>query len=396
MAIYERKRKDGTITYLVRVLDPFGKWYPGETFEDRARALEREAELIRRNRQGKRSSNDARITKVSEYYPVWGSECRQKSSEGWKGSQDQMFRTHCEDLIGGKYLSQVTKAHVGRILNRMAEKGLAPQTRLHVYNLLSKMFEDAIEYFDMDLENPVVEKHHRPEVPETQVNFLEPEQAAKLLEVARDHYAGPVIWIETLAGLRTEATVPLVFRNVEWNHGDPNGGTFRITRYWKRKVKKLVDESKDGKPTLVPISPLLREYLWERWERSSQDLDALICEGPRGGMLDHGTYLKALTSLCAKAGVPRVTPHELRHSATEIWVEAGASQEDLRRLLNHSPGSSATQRYMHRTDRRLQGIAGKMHSLKLIQGNAPQLNETLTQSVRRGGSHSLEVERAGT
>jgi site-specific recombinase XerD len=55
----------------------------------------------------------------------------------------------------------------------------------------------------------------------------------------------------------------------------------------------------------------------------------------------------------------RVTPHELRHSCTELYVQAGASAEDLRRLLNHK-SLAATIRYMHRTDERLQRIASQV------------------------------------
>jgi integrase len=51
-----------------------------------------------------------------------------------------------------------------------------------------------------------------------------------------------------------------------------------------------------------------------------------------------------------------VTPHELRHSATELWVEEGATEEDIVRLLNHSSAASV-RRYLHRSPERLKKIA---------------------------------------
>ncbi len=67
----------------------------------------------------------------------------------------------------------------------------------------------------------------------------------------------------------------------------------------------------------------------------------------------------ALTKICKELSLPRVTAHELRHSCTELYIEAGASAEDIRRLLNQS-SLTATARYIHRTDERLTKIAGNI------------------------------------
>jgi integrase len=100
--------------------------------------------------------------------------------------------------------------------------------------------------------------------------------------------------------------------------------------------------------------PVLKDYLWEKWKRAN-DPEQFVVQARRGGMLSYNTYLHLLERLCDEAEVPRITPHELRHSATEIWIEAGASEEDLRRLLNHKSGAT-TQRYIHRSGTRLSDI----------------------------------------
>ncbi len=79
-------------------------------------------------------------------------------------------------------------------------------------------------------------------------------------------------------------------------------------------------------------------------------------------MLSYETYLRALRRACQEAGVPEVTPHELRHSCAELYVQAGATAEDIRRLLNQS-SLTATARYMHRTDERLNLIASRLGAL---------------------------------
>jgi site-specific recombinase XerD len=102
----------------------------------------------------------------------------------------------------------------------------------------------------------------------------------------------------------------------------------------------------------------LHDFLFEL--SKGKKPDDFVCLSLAGGMLSYEAFVaRTLPGLCKKAGVKRITPHELRHSCTELYVQAGASSEDLRRLLNHK-SLSATIRYMHRTDERLQGIAGKI------------------------------------
>jgi site-specific recombinase XerD len=72
-------------------------------------------------------------------------------------------------------------------------------------------------------------------------------------------------------------------------------------------------------------------------------------------MLSYQTLYKGLKALCRTAGLPEVSPHELRHSCTELWVHNGASKEDCGRQLNQS-NASTTERYMHRTTDRLEAI----------------------------------------
>ena len=56
----------------------------------------------------------------------------------------------------------------------------------------------------------------------------------------------------------------------------------------------------------------------------------------------------------------------LRHSCTEHFVRAGASQEDLRWLLKHKSGST-TLGYMHRDYYRL-----TVKNCPLLQGSLPK------------------------
>ena len=66
-----------------------------------------------------------------------------------------------------------------------------------------------------------------------------------------------------------------------------------------------------------------------------------------------------LRDLCRQLALHIVRPHEQRHSATKLLVEAGASVEGLWRQLNHTSLVS-TKANIHRSDDRLGKITERI------------------------------------
>jgi site-specific recombinase XerD len=93
-----------------------------------------------------------------------------------------------------------------------------------------------------------------------------------------------------------------------------------------------------------------------------------------GRLFNYVSFSRTLPKLCEEAGVKRVTPHELRHSCTELFIQAGASVEDIRRLLNQK-NLSSTARYIHRTDDRLQKFAAQVEKSEPVIFYEPSVSE---------------------
>lgn len=366
MAIVRRKRKDGSITYQVKVKDRGGRWLPSSSFTSLVEARKAEAEIFEIKAKGNgQNLQDARDTSYAEYWEVWSQANRDEVSEGWRISQDQMNRDYVMPVLGELLMADITKADIGKVLNRMTKKGLSQQMKKHVYTLMHTVFSDAVDFYDMLKSSPVKAKHHAPSVARKERRFLEPHHLGHLLDKAREHYyLGPPVWVQALAGLRVEAMIGLSWRSIHWNLNQ-----ILICRAWKAKVGRLEDYPKGKNWEYVPLTPALKEYLWEKWQASRKDPDDFVCPGPNGGMLSYDTYQKAIKPLCRKAGVTELTSHELRHSTSELYVQFGATSEDIRRLLNHK-SLETTQRYMHRTDSRLSSIAASVRLTAIEGGQA--------------------------
>lgn len=373
MAIEPRKTKDGAMRYRARIKDPAGIWYPSEWKDNEADAKRDEADLLDRKFKGAIArGGEAKKYTLNDYWEVWSIDRRPKASEGWRISQDQMYRDYVEPVIGRKRLSEIKEPEIGKVLKRMRDDGYAENTVLHAYTLLNGMFDDAVGFYKMLAESPVNAKYHRPKPKETERDFWEPSVAWKFLEwiprMERKRRTmldlAPAVYLQLLAGMRVSEVQALKWSAVQFGTDQ-----IKIAEIWNNKTKKLQPYPKGKRATYVPIIPVLKRFLVDRHSRATSDF---VAPAWNGKMMSYETYHRALRRACKLAEMPPLDTQELRHTCTEIWVYAGASREDISRLLNHA-SPATTKRYMHRTEGRLQTLAQAItpgSNLRVIPGGA--------------------------
>lgn len=117
-----------------------------------------------------------------------------------------------------------------------------------------------------------------------------------------------------------------------------------------------------GSHRAVPAPGFLLEQIAERAEKVGPE--ALLFPGPDGGVLRtpdvrRGWYARAVR----EAGVPRVTIHDLRHTAASLAVRAGASVLAVQRMLGHTSAAMTLDRYSDLFDDDLTDLAARMDTL---------------------------------
>jgi integrase/recombinase XerC len=130
-------------------------------------------------------------------------------------------------------------------------------------------------------------------------------------------------------------------RRVVRVHG--KGGRERTVPYGLPAQRALDDWLRHGRPVLaVPDSR-----------------DALLL-GARGGRLHPTTARRIVGGYAQAAGLPRTSPHALRHSAATHLLEGGADLRAVQELLGHSSLAS-TQIYTHVSVERLRAAYRQAH-----------------------------------
>lgn len=353
MAIVLAKLKSGQV-YRVRVRDSHGRWHPCKSFCRKVDAERYQRELLVLNDKGIDASLiEMRNKTVQDYISNWI--ILRSVSDGWRMSQDQMIRDYIRPALGHKRLADVRPSDIEKLMAVMTAEKKGGQTRRHVYNILRKLFADAVEN-DWVVKSPV-KRAHRPKVDKRHRSFLCPTEARKLLVHSRNDPYGVAIWLGILAGLRPGEIIAL-----QWDAVDFTNAVIQIKRDFKKKTRCIENSPKQGDWGRAPMPPDLIQFLTV--VKSEQRSGTFVAAGLKGGMIQYETLGFHLTRLCAEAQVTRLTPHELRHTATGMYLDEGATIEDVRKLLNHS-SMAMTMTYIHDADKRLKEIAGTLKVTKV-------------------------------
>ncbi|MGK5086347.1 site-specific integrase [Bdellovibrionota bacterium FG-2] len=346
MAINRREGKNG-LSYQVKIKGSDGSWVT-ETFDRKADADKRKAELRIQKTSGSVVSNWNRGLTLDDYFPVWDSETRGTgASPGWRGSQIQMYRDHIGPIIGGMKLQQITPANISKVISAASEKGLGPSMRKHVYVLLRKIFGDAVEMFHVLPKNPVLRKF-QPKLPKKEAKYLEPEDTKQLLQLVRGRPYEVAVWLGVLAGRRIGE-----IQSLKWDAVDLDKGLIFIRSTYVRKENLFRTYPKGRRWQTIQMPPELLELMKREKLLSKSEF---VVTAANGDFLPYHIYTVALKRYCREAGVKSLSSHGLRHSCSEIYMANGASRDDMRILLNHST-STVTDGYVHDKGERVGRVA---------------------------------------
>jgi len=100
--------------------------------------------------------------------------------------------------------------------------------------------------------------------------------------------------------------------------------------------------------------------------------DDLVWAHPDGGYLPLPPYERGWWQQAViRAELPRITPHDLRHTAASLSVSAGANVKALQRMLGHVSAAMTLDTYSDLFDDDLDSVADALDAAVVKLGIAP-------------------------
>jgi site-specific recombinase XerD len=129
----------------------------------------------------------------------------------------------------------------------------------------------------------------------------------------------------------------------------------------KRSAHLIVRQGKHGNYRTVPLTKTVRQALtnYLAQHSNSKDSDATLWVGRKRSLTQSSSVLRLIDKYCIQANIPKVTPHQLRHTfATRYLLKNSGDLRGLAALLGHSDLNTV----MLYTEPSLEDLAQRMES----------------------------------
>jgi site-specific recombinase XerD len=241
---------------------------------------------------------------------------------------EELYRLRIKDMFGSKRLNQVTRLQIQTFHSNLIAEGLAAATANHHIKLIRHMLNLACEWQMLDL-NPA-SRIHMFEEDNKQERYMNDAQLGNLLEVLRTDSCRSVCLI-TMFLLATGCRLGEVL-SATWAQVDKDKRVFRVS----------ASNSKSKRMRPVPLNDTAIEVL-NQLDTEGQYEHLFINKKTKKPYVN---IAKVWERLRAKAGLPHLRLHDLRHQAASNLINSGSSLYIVQQILGHSD-PSVTQRYAH-------------------------------------------------
>lgn len=349
----DRRRKTSR-WYAVLKVDG-GRQFHAASPNTREAAKDLLAELQRERRAGVSGS---RTLTLGEYLSGWLQTVRPSMAPATWKQHESICRLYLAPGLGRRPLSGL---RVGDVRAYLRRTDLDAQTLRHHRATLRRALADARR--DGRLTENVAALAEPPRLDRRERPTLTPDEARRLIDGTRSDRLWACWVVMVTAGLRAAEVLGL-----QWE--DIDGGELHVrnTLHWIDGGPGLMDPKTAKSRRTVPLTAIAIEALGVHRKRQLEERMKAGKPGTSGyvfttaeGLPCRGENLSArLHVLLEGLGLPRVNPHDLRHTAATIMVAAGVPIEKVAAILGHSSVRITNDLYLHLRPGDLQSAADAM------------------------------------
>jgi len=262
----------------------------------------------------------------------------------FKLSTRQLYRSlterHFVPYFGVRKLHEIPRLEVQRFITLKRGEGYATKTLEHLRNLLSRLFQTAVDW-GMLQENPARGLKLPPREPRREVHILSAEGIQRLLG-ALPEPSRTIFALGIVTGLRIGELLGLKIDDV-----DLTGATLHVRRaFYRGEVgSPKTRRGERSIPLASHVVGLLMHYLGGRTVQS----EWLFSSKAGTPLNDRNLMRRQVEPVCKALGIPHFGWHSLRHTFRTMAANRGIQPELVRAILGHE-SLETTMIYMHRVD----------------------------------------------
>lgn len=266
-------------------------------------------------------------------------------------------------VIGDVPLQRLNPAHVSAVHAALTRAGYRRATIVHTHNVLHNALKQAVRWRLIAVNPCDAAPAGQVEQPPT---VAWDTATARRFQAAVAADPDAVLWLLAIAtGLRRGELLGLKWADVDWERGqlrvvrarvrNPAGGT--MEQGTKGKRARVLDLAPQDVAMLREHRRRQRE-LRLRHADNWRDRGWVFCEPPGVGRnaglpggrpLSPSTFTRRWAAILRATGLPRIRPHDLRHTNATVLLEQGVHPRMVQERLGHATFAETMDRYSHAT-----------------------------------------------
>ena len=362
------KRKDGRWTSRVSLPGGKRKDFFGKTRQEVAEKL---VEATKKRQENLPIVDERQ--RVDQFLAAWLESIVPSVKPKTHVTYEGLVRLHAVPSIGKVALARLSPQHLQRLYGKRLDAGLSPQSVRHLHAVLHRALEQATRW-NLVVRN-VADLVTPPRAQRHEMKTFDPAQARLLLGAAKGDKLEAFYVLAVTTGMRLGELLAL-----RWQDVDIEEGSIRVRGTLSRTSEGLVitEPKTHGSRRQVSLGEIAVEAL--RLHRVNQTAERLLggSDWRDNGLVfankvgrpieDTHVRRRSFEPLLAKARLPRIRFHDLRHTAATLLLAQGIHPKIVSERLGHSRVGITLDLYSHVTPTMQREAAVAMDALLASSG----------------------------
>lgn len=345
-----------------KMTDGSGRWYASFYYQDAFGVRHRKKKEGFKRQSDAKAYEDSYLKQhagdcsmsVRSLYDLYIASCETRLKEATIIKKKHIFKDKILPTFGDVAVSAVTPLMIHEWQNALMQQPFSQTYLRTINNDLAALFVFAEHYYGLE-RNPCRKEQRMGKRDAKVMQFWTLEQYRRAIATVDDPELHMIYEILFWTGMRRGECMALTVADV-----DLKRKTVSITKTLDRRGgRSIVTTPKTENSTRTvtlpdPLCAALQEYIKRLYQPSKSDL--LFHRAP-------GTVSNYIRKAAARAGVPQIRVHDLRHSHASMLIEMGFSPLLIAERLGHDSVDTTLRIYSHLYPNKQADVAAQLSAL---------------------------------